>query len=247
MSSPKILTFDVETSPIKAYVWGLWKQNIAINQIVEPTRVISWAAKWHGDKKIHFMSTHHNGTIEMLQGIWDLLNEADIVVHFNGATFDMPHLNREFATEGFPQYAPVQEIDLLKVVKSRFRFPSNKLDYVSRQFALAGKVSHTGFQLWVDCMNGDDRAWALMRKYNKGDVLVTEQLYDKLRPYAKAHPHMGLWSGEDCCANCGGTDLEKRGFAYTSVSSFQRYKCRACGRWSRGAKSAARADARGVA
>lgn len=247
MSTPKILTLDLETSPLLVYTWGLWQQNVAINQIVDPTRVISWAAKWHDKAQVLFGSEHHHGAEEMIQRIYNLVDEADVVVHFNGGTFDMPHLRREFSIRGFAPYSPAQEIDLLKVVKNRFRFPSNKLDYVSRQFGLGGKVSHTGFDLWKKCLQGDDQAWSLMRKYNKGDVIVTEQLYDKLRPFIKNHPHMGLYSHEDCCQSCGGTDLERRGYAYTPTAVFQRYRCRACGLWSRSGKSVDRVDARGVA
>jgi len=245
---PKTLTLDIETSPILAYTWGLFDQNISIGQIVEPTRMLSWAAKWHGSKRVLFASEFHDGHDAMVRQIHALLDEADIVVHFNGSTFDMPHLRREFALLDLPPYSPVQEVDLLKVARSRFRFPSNKLDYLAGQFDLGGKLHHTGFQLWRDCLAGDEKAWNLMRRYNKRDVVITEQLYDRLRPYMKTHPHMGLFSGEvDCCSRCGSVDLEKRGFAYTGVSAFQQFRCRACGSWSRGSKSTARVDSRGVA
>jgi uncharacterized protein len=245
--TPKILTLDIETSPLQVYTWGLWQQNISIGQIIEPTRMLSWAAKWHGKKPVLFASEYHDGAKTMVKQIHALLDEADVVVHFNGGTFDMPHLRREFALLNLPPYSPVQEIDLLKIVKNRFRFPSNKLDYVTKQFDLDHKLGHTGFSLWRDCLAGDDKAWSLMRKYNKQDVVITEQLYDKLRPYMVRHPHMGLFSGEDCCSRCGSTDLAPQGFAYTALATYQRYKCRNCKSWSRGGKAVEGAGARGVA
>jgi hypothetical protein len=142
----------------------------------------------------------------------------------------------------------VQEIDLLRVAKTRFRFTSNKLDYITQYLGLPGKVKHSGHSLWVQCMAGDRQAWGMMRRYNKADVVITEQLYDRLRQWTKAQPHAGLYSGEtDCCARCGSTDLVRRGFAYTPLASFQQFRCRNCGSWSRSAKAQARVDMRGTA
>ena len=43
---PKILVFDIETSPLKAFVWSRWKQNIYLDQTISEWFAISWAAKW---------------------------------------------------------------------------------------------------------------------------------------------------------------------------------------------------------
>ena len=50
MNVAKILSLDIETAPAKVYCWGLWDQNIGINQIVEDGYVLCWCAKWI-DKK----------------------------------------------------------------------------------------------------------------------------------------------------------------------------------------------------
>jgi len=75
----RLLTLDIETSPNLAHVWGLFKQNIGLNQLMESGQVISFAAKWHGDKKVLFYSDHHNGHDVMVQAAHDLLSEADAV------------------------------------------------------------------------------------------------------------------------------------------------------------------------
>lgn len=234
----KILTVDIETSPNLGYVWGLFKQNIAITQLEDVGEVISFAAKWYGKKKVMFFSVHHDGKEAMVQAAHDLLSEADAVVGYNSKSFDMKHLHREFILSGLNPPAPYKDIDLLNVVKQNFRFTSNKLDFVSQQLGLGAKTSHTGFQLWKDCLEGDAKAWALMKKYNMQDVVLTEQLYDRLLPWIKSHPHRGLYSGTEThvCPNCGSEDLEKRGKAYTVMSTYQRYLCHGCGRWSRGNK-----------
>lgn len=235
--SPKILTLDIETAPNLAYVWGMFKQNVGLSQLVETGEVISFAAKWHGKKKVLFYSVYHDGKEAMIQAAHDLISEADIVVHYNGKSFDMPWLNREFLLAGLEPPAPYRQVDLLLVVRKQFNFTSNKLDHVAQKLDLGAKTSHTGFQLWLDCMAGKASAWKLMKQYNKHDVALTEKLYDKLLPWINPHPNMGLYNGEvHCCPKCGSKDLQKRGYAYTNASVFQRYACNGCGGWSRGSR-----------
>ena len=246
----RILTLDLETSPSVAHVWGLFKQNIALSQLRESTRVISFAAKWHGSKQVGFSSDFHSGHEVMVKEAWDLLNEADAIVHYNGTTFDMPLLNREFLLAGLAPPSPYKNIDLLRVARSRFRFVSNKLDYVSQQVGLKGKTHHEGHMLWGKCMAGDERAWAMMRKYNKQDVVITEQLYDILLPWIEGHPNPALYSGavnNPVCQRCGSDKLTKQGFAYTQLAVYQQWKCGKCGSWSRSARREFGVDVRGTA
>ncbi|OII61157.1 hypothetical protein BJP40_06420 [Streptomyces sp. CC53] len=233
-TGPRILSLDIETSPVVAHAWALFKQNVAINQIIEHPRTICFAAKFMDERKVHFYSEFehtHNG---MVRAAHALLDEADVVMHFNGDRFDLPRLNTEFILAGLTPPAPYKSIDLYKVIKGNFNFTSNKLAYVSERLGLAGKVKHDGHELWIKCLAGDPKAWAQMRRYNVRDVRLLEEIYDKVRPWIDNHPHHGLYTGQgDVCPNCGGVDLERRGFALTGVGRFQRYRCRACGTWSR--------------
>lgn len=220
---------------------------MSLTQLEQAGEVISFAAKWHGQKKVHFYSVFHDGKEAMVQAAHDLLSEADVVVGYNSKNFDMKHLHREFFLLGMSPPAPYKNVDLMHVVKANFRFTSNKLDHVVQELGIGAKVSHTGFQLWLDCMAGSEKAWALMRKYNIGDIKVTEALYDKLLPWISTHPSHALYDGraeEDSCMNCGSTELQKRGYAYTNVSQFQQYQCKDCGKWVRGAKAIARVNVR---
>jgi DNA polymerase elongation subunit (family B) len=247
-SDLRLLTLDLETSPNIAHVWGLWKNNVSLNQLIQSTNVISFAAKWHGDKRVLFYSDHHDGHAVMIQKAHDLLGEADAVIHYNGTSFDMPHLNREFILAGMTPPAPYKNIDLLRAVRKKFRFVSNKLDYVTQALGLEGKVHHEGHNLWVRCMAGDDKAWAIMRKYNKMDVVQTEKLFDILRPWIDGLPNPALYSDSDeqTCERCGGHQLTKRGFAYTQLGAFQQWQCVGCKSWSRSAKRHHAVDLRGV-
>lgn len=222
------------------YVWGLWNQNVAINQIDEPGYVLCWAAKWLGQDEVFFDSVYKSSPKKMLKGIHKLLDEADAVVHYYGSKFDIPTLNGEFLTYGLPPPAPYAQIDLIKTVKSKFKFPSNKLDYVAKVLKLKNqKIQNKGHALWKGCMDKEAWAWADMETYNKGDVLVTEELYGVLRPWIKGHPNFSVHTGELVCPRCGGTHYHGRGYYETAAGKYHRYRCKDCFKWFRGNKSIA--------
>lgn len=208
--------------------------------LVKPSYMLCWAAKWHGSDQVAFRSIND---VDMLSTVWGLLDQADAVVHYNGKSFDIPILYQEFLMEDMPPPSPVKHIDLKQVVSKKFRLPSNKLQYVSDQLLkLGGKESTGGFDTWVGCMNNDPEAWARMEKYNRRDVTVLEEVYDRLLPWIDSHPNRNLYQTEQGCPNCGSTDLRREGHAYTLQGAFQRYQCRGCGKWSRGTKRLAGVD-----
>lgn len=231
MSNMKILHIDIETSPNKVYCWGLWDQNISINQIVEAGKTLCWAAKWHGTNKMLFNSLHVEKTKGgMIREIHALLEEADAVVHYNGKKFDIPVLNKEFILAGMIPPSTYKEIDLLLVSRDRFKFTSNKLDYVAQSLGLGSKTNHKGMELWKGCMEGDKKSWQIMEKYNKQDVNLLEKLYVKVLPWIKQHPNHGLYASftRPVCKNCGSAAVKKNGFEYSLVGKYQRYRCTDC-------------------
>lgn len=199
----KILYLDIETTPIKAWVWGLWDQNVAINQIIEPTEMLCFGARWHGKKNVIFKSVHHDGKKTMLEELHKLMDEADVLVGWNSAAFDHKHINREFLENGLQPPSPVKDLDLMSIVKANFQFPSNKLDYVAQALGVGAKVKHSGFQLWIDCMDGKDKAWKEMKKYQLQDVNLLVDLYDILLPWfvgkgnVTAKEKQNILQGED--------------------------------------------------
>lgn len=243
----KILFLDLETSPNLAYVWGLWQQNVAITQMVESTEVICFGARWAGTKKVIFKSVHHDGKKGMLDALHELMEEADVLVGWNSQAFDSKHIKREFVENGYLPPSPYKELDLMRVVKSQFKFPSNKLDYVSQKLGVGAKVKHSGFELWTQCMAGDNKAWKEMKEYQIQDVNLLIDLYEILKPWIKNHPHAGLHEGvEDGCTNCASTNLEKRGVTRTVTHTYQRYQCRDCGKWMRGNESIEKTNYRSI-
>ena len=179
----KTLYLDIETTPMQVYTWGLWDQNISIDQIIKSTEMLCFGARWGGTKKVIFKSVHHDGKKAMLEELHKLMDEADVLVGWNSAAFDHKHINREFLENGIQPPSPVKDLDLMSVVKANFQFPSNKLDYVAQKLGVGAKVKHSGFKLWLDCMAGKKKAWAEMKKYQIQDVNLLIDLYDLLLPW----------------------------------------------------------------
>jgi len=230
---------DVETTPILAWTWKLWQPIIGINQIVQPTRVMCHAIRWEGQKRAQFDAEWLDGGREAYLGrLWKMLDEADVLVHWNGKSFDTPHILRELKEAGFDPPSPFRQLDLMLGVKKVFRFESNKLDYVSQRLLDDSKTDHTGFQLWLDVMAGDEKARRLMAKYNRQDVDLLVGHYEELKAWIPLPINRSVVDGDGTgCPACGSKDLIKRGYAYTARSKYQRYVCGECGKWVKGKRS----------
>ncbi len=232
----RILLLDIETAPHKVYAWGMFKQDIYNDQIQEAGYTLCFAAKWYGQDDILFSSVHKDGRKLMVQKAYQLIDEADAIIHYNGTKFDIPILYQEFLAEGYRAPSPHLDIDLLRTARRRFRLPRNNLDYVARYLGLGKKVKHKGMELWRECMDGDDAAWEVMKKYNIQDVNLLEQVYERLKGWIPNHPNVGLFADGppvQRCPNCGSVHLHKRGHYHTQTMSYQRFNCQTCGAWSR--------------
>lgn len=233
----RVLLLDIETAPNVAYVWRLWDQNITTNQLVANSHILCWSAKWLGEKEVFYDSLMESTELQMVKGIHALIDEADAVVHYNGTSFDMPTLQREFLTNGLSPASPVKQVDLLPIIRRQFKFSSNKLDFVCQILGLGNKVHHKGMDLWRDCMARKPAAWKVMKRYNKQDVVLLEKLYLRILPWIPAHPNHNQHAADLCCPRCASTKFQKRGVQRTATLTYIRYQCSGCGGWFKGAKA----------
>lgn len=235
----KTLLLDIETAPLTVYCWGLREQDISLDQIIDTSYVLCWSAKWLGEEEILFDKTtkRRASSKGMIRRIHALLEQADVVVTFNGVKFDLPTLNKEFILHHIDQPAPYINIDLLKTARSKFRFASNKLEHLAVELGLTKKIKHSGFTMWIKCMDMDPIAWDEMISYNKQDVVVLEALYNRVLPWVKSQANHAIYNGTSACPNCGNTHYQRRGYAYTHAGKYPRYQCQACRSWFRGATS----------
>lgn len=235
----RTVALDIETAPAVVFAFSGFKVNIGLDQIIEDPRMMGISWQWEGEKKVHWMSEYHDTREDMLAKVHEILDEADVVIHYNGKRFDTPWILGELLVEGYPPPSPFAQIDLFQQLKSKARFFSGKLDYAARRLLDDSKVSHTGFKLWRDCLIGDDaekaKAWALMKRYGIKDTALLFPLYNKIKGWITAgHPNRALIDGVDFgCPVCASTSVQRRGYAYTGISKFQRYQCTDCGKWFR--------------
>lgn len=240
LNGPKILFLDIETAPILAYVWALWDQNIGLNMIENDWYILSWAAKWEHQKRVIYKDQSRCKVMEndkqLMVELWDLLDEADIVVTQNGVKFDHKKINARMIFHDLKPPSPYKTIDTLLIAKRKFAFTSNKLEYLSSKLnkkytKLTSKDREfVGFELWKACLNGNMRAWAEMKRYNKLDVLTLEELFYKLIPWHDVINRSTYVSGiVKMCNSCGSSKVKKNGHIFTSRCKYQKYKCSDCG------------------
>lgn len=237
---PRILLLDIETAPIEMYAWGIYGENTGLAMMKQDWSVLAYCAKWYGSKSFIYRDTakqkNPRDDKQMLRRIWELMDEADIILTQNGKRFDEKKLNARFIINGYPPPSPYQHIDTKQMANKRFGFTSASLEYMTEHLGVKyKKLKHKrfpGFDLWRECLAGNAAAWAEMKAYNVRDVLALECVYDKLKAWGN-QVNMGVYNSRDVfqCAQCGSENIHSKGFTYTAVAKRRKYKCVDCGGW----------------
>lgn len=233
IKGPKILFIDIELKPILAQVWALWDQNVGLNQIQEDWSILSYCAKWKGSDEIIYEDLSGQEDFEddgkLLNGLWKLLNEADIVVGQNSKRFDVKKIFARLVLNGYPKPSSFRQIDTLLIAKAQFGFTSNKLAYMTDKLCTKyKKLEHgkfAGHLLWSECMKSNPEAWAEMKLYNINDVLSLEELYDILSSWNNTLPNLDVYVDEILDMSV----WEEDGFHYSNVGKYKRYRNKATG------------------
>lgn len=233
-----IVVSDIETAPIVAKVWGLFKVNVGLNQIEQDWSILSIAFKYLGRKKVTYQDVSGQADLRddsaMLMLLWSMLDEADIVIGQNFRRFDAKKMNARFIEAGMLPPSPYIIIDTLEMAKASAAMTSNKLDWLSQKLTTMPKDHHKdfpGMELWNECLKDNPKAWKVMRRYNIRDVPACEEVYLRLRPWYPFHPNLAAFtdSEEKQCTRCLSTALEPHGTKRTNVSEYRQYRCNSCG------------------
>jgi len=237
----RILTFDIETSPVSARVWQnrVNRAYISSEQIREDARIIAFAAKFltstrliYGDLRDGINDKNEKRLLETLR---EAMDKADVVVVHNGRAFDLPFVLAKFAAYDIAPPRPVQVFDTYLMSRKHFKFTRNSLEWIARALGCPIKKSthkkFPGMELWDECERGNIQAWNEMKEYNKTDVIITEWVYLKLRSYVKDHPNVANINGGVGCPKCGSSVLEKAGLSFKKTRAYQLYRCKKCRSW----------------
>jgi DNA-directed RNA polymerase subunit RPC12/RpoP len=94
------------------------------------------------------------------------------------------------------------------------------------------QIETCGYNLCRDFILGDIKSWKKMCEYNKQDVWLLEDVYNKLKHWAKNHPNLFLdfnSGNQKTCTTCGSTNVIKNGSYHTNLQIYKKYKCNDCG------------------
>lgn len=245
MNGPRILVADVETAPLEGYFWKIFDENIALNQLSEDWCLLSYAAKWVGEKKVMYADTGGRGKAKVrddrkiARELRELLDEADVVVGHNAKRFDVKKINSRLLFHDIEPYSPIRVIDTYQVAKSKFGEASNKLEFLAAKYTKTPKDSHRefpGFHLWRACLEDNPKAWKQMRTYNPQDVVATENVYRRFLPWITNHPNVATYIEDDepRCTRCESVSIQRRGYIYSQQGKYPRFQCNTCKGWMRG-------------
>lgn len=239
--SPKTLFIDIETSACLGWSWQMWDTNLI--SIHRDWSILCFAYKWaDGPVQVESIKPprslgafiqNKRSDYQLVRSLWRLLDTADIVVAHNGNSFDLKKIVSRFLYYKLPPPSPYKQVDTKVSVKRVSSNTSNKLDDLGKQWGLGQKMKHEGWDMWLDSMGGKKKAWAMMKAYNKQDVLLLEKIYNHLLPYISNHPNVAMWTDFTCCTNCQSKNLTSRGWAFNKTTKYKRIVCKDCGRWMR--------------
>lgn len=234
---PKVLFFDIETKPVRAWLWHTGKQVVRHAQICDGERfdIICIAYKWLDKGKIHVLDwgLHAQNSAKMLQEFVAVLETADVVIAQNGDAFDIKQLNTQrLIHKQRPIAWPTSE-DTRKMIRRHFYVTSSSLEYISKLLVGAGK-DRIEFADWIDVIvYKKAKALEKMKRYCKNDVLRLFQVWKKIAPYCEPRFNRALKNPEVnnhkfACANCGSKSLMRDGTRGLRSGLFQRYRCKVC-------------------
>lgn len=236
-----ILFYDIETSTQEGHYFGnKWQTNILKTTREWSLLSVAWA--WN-DGPVQYaditMGPHYKqGSLNdfwLLTQLHSLFTAADVMVAHHGDKFDLPRMRTRFLVKGFDPIPPVMQVDTKKLAARAFGSygQSNSLDDWCQRLGIGEKLQHQGIELWFSCQEGDPKAWKVMKRYNKHDVVLLRDLYHRIAPWIPTL-NMGFFAkGETVCPTCGSHSLMKRGVRRTTVSEFQQFQCNDCKAYSR--------------
>jgi DNA polymerase elongation subunit (family B) len=245
MNKPRILLYDCETSLQPVAVFQLQDNNyIQPSNILMERHLISVCWKWLGESKVYsvsllddqkrFEKDPHDDR-HVVETFHKIMQEADVLVGHNSDSFDRKYLETRMLFHGLPALPPTISIDTYKVAKARFKFNSNRLDYISKFLGFTGKMN-TPSGLWLDVLKGSRKAIAKMVAYNKQDVVILEQVFKKLTPYIPNYLNRELFGGVGC-PRCGSSKVQSRGFHRAISRVYRRWQCQTCTGWFKSTKA----------
>lgn len=235
-SKIKRLFLDIETSPNTVFSWNVgYKLNISHDNILKERAIICICYKWEDSKTVHFLSWNKGDDKKMVLEFVKIMQSADELIGHNGDNYDIKFLRARAIFHGVTSLPDFITLDTLKISRTKFRFNSNKLDYISKYLGFGGKIETGGFGLWKDiCLNNSSKALNNMINYCKKDVILLEKVYNKLKGFTKHKTHIGVLNDGSVidCPHCGSDNIGHHNQIILASGMIKHsMKCRDCGKY----------------
>lgn len=249
----RVVTLDIERIPGQHSTWHrgqtitgpFWDLNeikpwtgkrIHADDVKEWPRTICAAWKWYDSSGVEFAAEWEVGGYDgFMRRVWDVFNDADLIIGHNADRFDARHLMGGWAEMGLPAPSPYKVIDTLKIARGTFAYESNTLDALNKRLGIDAKTDKYDARIARAAVNGDKEAQETLSAYNRGDIIASEALFDRLRPFARGIPHLGMWSDDElACLSCGSTMTATGKTVHANVQRYEHLHCPNCGAHARG-------------
>ena len=153
--------------------------------------MLSWSIKYQNGEIKHDCITRRDITKgdfdkRILKSLLAELENADTIVTYYGSRFDIPFLRTRalMLNLDFPHYGAKRQIDLYYSVKYGMKLARNTLEQATLALGIEGK-NHVLGDEWLRARVGDRKALDYVLDHNDKDVLILEDLYNRLLPYNK--------------------------------------------------------------
>jgi hypothetical protein len=230
--SVRILIYDIESTPSLGYTWGKYDQTVL--KFVKHRELLSVSWKWCGEKEVQVETREGKKDDKNLAILLrNLFQEADIIVAHNGDSFDKKIAKTRMIAHDLKPTKQLVSVDTRLAARRYFDFNGNGLNDLCSFFGIGNKLPTQGLDLWLGCMKDDPKAWGIMSRYNKHDVVLLDKVYDRLRPWLENHPNIGRLikpAQPGVCPNCASENVFKNGLRPAAQAIQQRWACKSCGK-----------------
>lgn len=226
----KLMIYDIETSQAVFKQWWTGKRFISHDRMIKEPEIMSIAWKWLGTEEVFTdswdMKTHSDK--DMMKRFLKEYNKADLVIGQNNDRFDNRWINARALKHGLYVNTHVRSFDIMKQNKRLFRLPSYSMAFMTKFLGITLKQNHEGIFMWDMVEDGTAKQqkeyMEKMLDYNIGDIVSTEEMYYKLRPYMGHMTHVGALKGNGkySCPNCGGSNIKLIRTTTTPAGTVQR-------------------------
>lgn len=215
-----IIQFDIETSDLDANFGEVlvfaYKRN---NEKVRSLTILDYKKR----KRLPYEQADKY----LLEDIYTILSEADIVVGHYSKRFDYPFIQTRLAIHNMPLLPrTINHIDTWRIAKDNLKVRSRRMDAIAEYLGLVERKASVPFSVWRASKAHDPKAIQFLERYCRQDVEVLNGVFERLKPIIR------LPAVHDSgCPNCGSAHAEKRGTVTNQVATYQRFRCKDCGTW----------------